>query len=483
MNLTKTLVMLLLLLAGSAYIYLYELGPAEQAEQAETLLADLDREQLESVVVTSGEASFRLENNGGEWAVVEPVRAATESAATRQFLRALTALTVRNSVPLESAAKSEEFGLDRPELTLEIAAGERRETLLFGKKHSFSGRRYARLVGAGSAALVDEGAFQELDKDLFDIRSKKVLEFSPDAVERMTLQRRRLGEAVLFKSDGYWRVQAFGDERKGDAELIEQILSSLAAMRAEEIIDAPGKDLSAYGLDQPLVGVQLENAEGAPAAPLLEIGEAGKEGAERRIFARVHGRQEVYRLGKRFYAKLLQPAHYYRDSTPFDELKIESLRSINVDSLENPLTSFSIQTSEVPGAGKVWAVADFGGAAEVAAEEPVLEFIDALFTLNVLYLSPEEHEGLSRDLQPVKSFDINFVEDQGEEVSYRLLIAGEVKSAEPADSSEDAPAPRYGTLKMGELDDAVPVILRGERWQRLNKEREQFLPRASESKE
>lgn len=484
MNLAKTLLMAMLLVAGGAYVYIYELRQPEETETEQPLFPNLSQDKIDRVTISSSDESYALSREDGKWTLSEPVKAPADESAVDGLTYALDSMVVRNTIDegLDEAALSA-FGLSSPVLSAEFDTDGNKTKIDFGKQHSFSGRRYARLNSSGPVLLVDESSFEALKKRSVDVRSKKIIDVNVDAVEELVLTRRLIGEMQLKRNGDGWKVGAFGDERKADPELIGRILKSISGMRAAEFIDQPDSDLSVYGLDDPVVSISLRGKDDAELAPLIQVAEIGSGPEERKMYVRLEGSNAVFGVGNRFYSKLLQPAHYYRDSTPFDEIDLGKVKSIQVESLEDPLSSYTIQSGTIPGAGTVWGVMDFSGKPDVADEKKVLEFLEALFSLRALYLSPEERKGMSGSLMPVKSFDIIFVGDSDKELSYRLVIGGPVESAEQAGAENEAVAPRYGTVKMGADDDAVPVIIRGERWERLNKSRDELLPQDQEAEE
>ncbi len=483
MNLAKTLLMSLLLIAGGAYIYVYELSPSEESETEKPLFPDVSDESIQKLTLAGAEESFSLERIDGNWQLTEPLKAAADPAAVDNIVYALDSMLVRNSIENSGEEALAGFGLAEPELSVEFTAGATTRKISFGKQHPFSGRRYARLNGEGPVLLIDESSYQSLKKRRFDVRDKQIVSLKPEEISKLTLQRRLIGEMQLERKGEGWEVSAFGDQRIADTELVERIVKSVSGIRANEFVDEPGEDLARFGLDDPVVVVELGKEGGEKPAVTLKIGEVGSGPDERKMYVQRDDSARVYGVGKRFYSKLLQPAHYYRDSTPFDEIDVGKIKSVQIESLDDPLSSFTIRTGTIPGAGTVWGVVDFSGRPDVADEKSVLDFLEALLHMRALYLSPEERRGMKGSLMPVKSFDIIFVGDSGEDLSYRLLVAGEIESAQAASQENSAPAPRYGTLKLGVNDDAVPVILRGERWERLNKSREDFLPQQEESVE
>ncbi len=136
----------------------------------EKRLLDVDRMQVDRVVVRVGERTFTLERTDASWQVTEPVQAL---AATWKVTAALYAIEqLRASAFYEGERSPADLGLDPPKWTVELYAGAAHlGTLRVGARapSSVEPRRYALGREGGRISIVRERDLKAIPRRLEDV--------------------------------------------------------------------------------------------------------------------------------------------------------------------------------------------------------------------------------------------------------------------------------------------------------------------------
>ncbi|MBN2054161.1 DUF4340 domain-containing protein [bacterium] len=252
---------LAVLLAGLAVFYYLDTKRVERQEEA-----DINAKKvfaLESDEITG----LRVEHAGGEawevrrqddgWRVVEPLAAVADSAVVSGMLEALTG--TNRSKDIETAVDRAEYGLASPVLTVTVLHGETREPDLLIGAASFNGYEvYACFEGKPGMLVLDDTVKSRLDKKLFDVRDKRVLDFAMEEVRGFRIDH---PEGVLYgrkNQDDRWLLGENGSLR-GDTDKIEELLRALRDLRVTTFVTERMDDPHAFGFtgDAPRVTLSV----------------------------------------------------------------------------------------------------------------------------------------------------------------------------------------------------------------------------------
>lgn len=221
------------------------------------------------------------------WVVTAPVRTAADANAIDTLVGELVGLERKSVVgDKEPAAVADKklFGLEPPRfrVTLTTASGEK-ETLLGGKKNSFSGALYVQREGAPEVMLVEGALEYQLDKDLFKARDKRLVAFANDDVAALTVRVDGKPAYAVAQENGRVRLTA-PRELPADSVEVTGLFGALSGALATEFVAeaASAQELRRYGLAEPKVAATLQLRTGAPRTLLFsEVGTAG----DRRYYA------------------------------------------------------------------------------------------------------------------------------------------------------------------------------------------------------
>lgn len=234
MNQKRTLFFLGVLLFLVAFYYLtvhrkpsgenvFSFSP--EVKQA-TVLALENKEQVNRLTINDTEAgtSLSLEREkDGSWQVVQPVRYPAEPIVANGFV-SLLKLTPRLRQLSFDPSQAEEFGLDRPRLSVCVSTNlkSKMQCLSVGSDAAIAEGVYARWEHEPRYFLIDSKFLKAFDKTLYSVRKKQVFTLSDQEVT-----------GVQFRSS----KQEFKIEKKGEEwMLLEPVKAVLGADAVSDLL-------------------------------------------------------------------------------------------------------------------------------------------------------------------------------------------------------------------------------------------------------
>ncbi|MGK7345777.1 MAG: DUF4340 domain-containing protein [Candidatus Nitrospinota bacterium M3_3B_026] len=252
------LAVLVLALLGGAYYYFDYLGAGKEPEETGERLLGAPKEKITSITIDRpGEERIRLKKAEEGWRLVEPVEAKADTGAVKLALE--DAELMNEDKVIEGAADLSEFGLDDP-VTLTFAMENGAERVVrIGGLNPMGDHYYVMGRGEGEVVLVSRYDVDDILKNVFDFRDKKLFAFSAGDVTRLVIERE--GVAVAVEAGGEdekedWRlvlpIKADADDAK-----VESFVSEIAGAKAAGFIDEKGGESEKYGLAEPGIKITL----------------------------------------------------------------------------------------------------------------------------------------------------------------------------------------------------------------------------------
>jgi hypothetical protein len=315
MNPRTTIIAAIVLAALAVYIYKYEREPVEpDADSEREEVFEIEADDIREIEIRRSEGeNLKLEKDGEDWHILEPVNAAADASEVGTLARNIANLERERVVAEGEEVKLSDFGLDKPEIEILFKAEEEEKSTGFaiGGETPTGTNRYATLVGGDGVFVVSSYLKSNFDKKPWDLRDKKVLHFETDDVERIML-RNPEGELVLAKaSEDRWNVTTPGFCR-ADRYKASSLVSRFETAKMEEIIAESEDDLDAYGLSRPDYEAEIQ-LEGGKSVKLL-VGEK----KDNRYYARNPDRSLVYLVGSSLVDDLTKDASEFRSKRLFE---------------------------------------------------------------------------------------------------------------------------------------------------------------------
>jgi hypothetical protein len=250
MRLRNTLILALLLAALGAYLYFVEARQMAEEGKKEKLV-DLNADDVTGITLAYPDRQIVLAKTDGAWRVVKPVDAAADDVTVKNLIHAIADAEVKKTID-EPPADLAQFGLTQPMVTLTLTTKDKTlPELKVGKTTAVSNSTYVQRADQAKIYLTGSAFHAGMDKQVKDLRDKKILDFKEDQITRVALHGPE-GDVVLAKTDGNWTIEkpvAF----KADGNAVRSLITSVRNLRATDFAsDAQSDaDLATFGLNTP----------------------------------------------------------------------------------------------------------------------------------------------------------------------------------------------------------------------------------------
>lgn len=273
----NTVIALVVLIIFGAYLYVVEIrGAAQKAstKEKESHLFSVAADAIRTIAITHEGRTVAMERNGESWSITTPVVARGDAFTSGDVARAIAELAWEAKVDASASAGSDEryapFGLDEP-ATKVVYAGDdaSKGELWIGHKTPIGDSFYARTADGPDVYVIPAFSAMALQKDLFALRDKRVLDFKDDDVTGLQLALHS-ETARLVREGGRWRMVApVADVARED--VVRQIVDTLRFLEATAFVDDANSGLARFGLDPPFARIELELGD-AMAPQVLLVG-------------------------------------------------------------------------------------------------------------------------------------------------------------------------------------------------------------------
>ena len=253
--------MLVVLLGLGAYVYFVELPKAKQEAEKTTVLT-FEKEAVDTLTLTYPEREIRLQQTAaGEWDITAPIQAKADDTAVNNMLTTIVDEEVTRSLTPEEPVDLALYGLAQPPVVLRIALqdGTTLPKVSIGKDTPVGFSAYVQKEGDPQLHLTRQAFRLGLTKEVKELRDKTVLPFETDSVTRIAINTAETS-IVLGKTDDGWAFENRASHAV-DTTAVHTYLSTLEGLRAEDFVEQPLLDLSAFGLDPPQLTVSLHLGE------------------------------------------------------------------------------------------------------------------------------------------------------------------------------------------------------------------------------
>jgi hypothetical protein len=243
----------------------------------EKKIVEFRREQVDGLEIKMGRQHLAFKKNGSQWIMVSPMTARAEFAAVDDLIGSIEVAQMRSVVSDEATpADMKSYGLDPPEVSVDVNVGGTRTTLLVGKlatEDSF----YAKDPAKPAIITVEKILSDGLRKPVDDFRRKDVFEFRSFTATRVELTKG--GQSAVFelvkgtgdKPQDSWR-RVSPNPGEVDKARFDSLLTGLTDMRATGFVPAT----ASTGLRTPALTVAVKFDEGAKEERVT-FGRSGKD--------------------------------------------------------------------------------------------------------------------------------------------------------------------------------------------------------------
>ncbi len=313
----RILVLFVLVAALGAYLYFYEVPQAQKEGKKDKLIA-VDKDAVTGVALTYPDRAIELTKKDTGWRITKPVDAPADETVVKSLVATIADAEVQKSLD-DLPADLAPFGLDKPTVTarLTLKDGTEPPAVAVGKNTALGGKTYVRKGDEPKLYLTTTAFSFGLNKQVKDLREKKLLSFQDDDARRIELVPQSGETIAVVRGEGdakdTWTIMPGG--HTADPTEVRSYLSSLRSTSAVDFPDDAPTDLAKYGLDRPRLTVRvMTGQEGGNAATLLLGGETTQAG-QKQVYAKRGEQATVYALGEFSYNTLNKTAAQLRDKT------------------------------------------------------------------------------------------------------------------------------------------------------------------------
>jgi hypothetical protein len=232
---------------------------AEQKEKSAKLFDGLDKAKVRSVkLMRDGKvvALAARESATSPWKIQEPVQADADAAQIDAMVNGLADLKQKSELGEVDTAQ---YGLDKPKAAVTVKTEDGKElSAEFGESNPFDASVYMRKGGEKTVRIADGYAKAPFEKQLLDLRDKRVLRIAEGAQVQRIEVTGTTPSYVLEKDGQSWKLEAPQAEA-ADTGTADRIVNALRALRGTAIAaeSADAALLKQDGLAPPKIGVQV----------------------------------------------------------------------------------------------------------------------------------------------------------------------------------------------------------------------------------
>ena len=208
----------------------------------------LEADQLRKLEVESKGKKYTLEKNPeGVWDLVLPPSVRADKFAVDGLLNQLRGLSMQ-SIAAEDKKALATYGLNSPELRLELVGPSSTQTLLLGKKDKEGDRYFAVNSALAPVFTLNSSFLTDFQKDPADFRSKDLFSYSSFDVKHVEITSPKGHSVFEQQKDNQWKQTEGGSKTIPSAKM-DTLLSRLRDLRATTF--PKGSDLAPLGLNKP----------------------------------------------------------------------------------------------------------------------------------------------------------------------------------------------------------------------------------------
>ena len=211
------------------------------AQRSALLFAPMTVAEITAIELTNASGGLRIERTAQEahessqWRIVQPIAVAADEEAVMTLLEQMLAAPLR---PIADVTPTL-CGLEPLRYRLRLVSATGTAAADFGMRSAFSDELYARMP-AGTVGLTRGSLVYQLERNVYQLRDKRLLRVAPDAVRRITI--------------------VTTDRVSLDAAQSASLLAELANVRAQRFVtETPSaEEFQNSGLARPSLQVELE---------------------------------------------------------------------------------------------------------------------------------------------------------------------------------------------------------------------------------
>jgi hypothetical protein len=293
-GLRTTIALAVVLVGLAAYIYFVTSKKPDSgtAPPKEHVFASLDGDKIDELTIKSESGdTTTVKKDKGTWDVTAPLETKADEQEVSAITSNLATVDITRVVD-ENPTDLKQYGLDQPRVEVDFkASGDKASgdshRLFIGAKSPTGSDLFARRDADKRVLLIPATTDPVFNRSTFDLRSKTVLTFNRDKVDRIQIAASGKTRLELAKDGMDWKIVQ-PVSVAADNMAVEALISRLQtlAMKAVAAEHATPDDLKKDGFDKPQGTITLH--EGSDMTALIVGGKAGED-----VYARDSSKPQV----------------------------------------------------------------------------------------------------------------------------------------------------------------------------------------------
>ena len=266
-------------------------------------------------------ATITCEKRDSAWLVTHPIEANADVEEIERLLSELRSLQVStfeaDGADANVPAQLEKSGLDTPRIQVKLTGGDNTYALDIGSAvpsaDGTQGRVYVKSIHQESIYTVSDDIYKLLNKSIFDLRDKRVIDFQRiDTIRIAIFIRSKQDQETTLCTKNYdntWELQTPTGKIKADAQAVDDLLFGVDSLEAAAFVNDPSKSPVSYGLAPPSIAVTFTQ-RGQEKPAVLHIGNAALDGT---VYVKAEASDQVVRVKPALIDKIALGAAWLRD--------------------------------------------------------------------------------------------------------------------------------------------------------------------------
>ena len=299
---------------------------------------------------TSRSSTINCEKRDGTWHVTHPIKAKADTQEIESLLSELRSLKVStfeaDGADANVLAQLKKYGLDDPRIQMKLTDGDNTYTLDIGSavpsEDETQGRVYVKVsVYQDAVYTVPEDIYSLLNKSVFDLRDKRVIDFQRTDTIRFEIKQDTETTVGMKNYDNTWELQTSTGKIKADAKAVDDLLFGVDSLEAAAFVNDSSRNLASYGLATPSIQVAFtQRSEEKPA--ILLIGDFAQDGT---VYVKAEQSTQVTRVKRALIDNIALGTAWLRDKQVLNFHIDDAIRLTSILSGEEPFTCQRLGTN------------------------------------------------------------------------------------------------------------------------------------------
>ena len=295
-------------------------------------------------------STINCEKQDDRWHVIHPIKAKADAEAIETLLSELRLLKVSSfeadGADADVLTQLEKFGLDDPRIQVKLTDGDKTATLGIGASVASETGTQERVYVKASAYqdavyTVSEAIYDLLNKSVFDLRDKRVIDFQRIDTVRIEIKQGEETTVCTKNFDNIWELQTPTGKIKADADAVDDLLFGVDSLEAVAFIDDSTKRLAAYGLVSPSIEIAFtQRSEEKPV--VLRIGDYTQDGT---VYVKPEQSNQVTRVKRDLIDNIALGTAWLRDKQVLNFNIDDAIRLTSTLPGETPFTCQRLGTN------------------------------------------------------------------------------------------------------------------------------------------